>query len=88
MSPPRTQADDCTNFPDCSSDCDACFAALPHPASDPQVQAEDALAEALRCMREASGEMPSDDDTSEDVYAIVARLKQQGFAITRVEPSK
>jgi hypothetical protein len=39
-------------------------------------------------MRKASGEASSSENTGEDVHAIVASLRRQGFAIVTAEPPK
>lgn len=86
MSPPHNRADECTNFPDCSSNCEACEWALKHPLEDPQVQAEEAVAGAFRDMRCTSGEAAG-EDASDDAYAFIASLKRRGFTVTPAKAS-
>lgn len=83
MSPPRTMAEDCTNFPDCSDDCGNCLANLPDPAADPDVKIDTAVAQALREISKATGEVGG-ERCSEDAYTVRASLRRQGFQILPV----
>jgi hypothetical protein len=80
MRGPRTQAEDCTSFPDCSRCCEVCLRGLPDPAADQQVMIDNALAQALREVSNATGEAGG-ERCSEDAYTVRASLLRQGFQI-------